>query len=146
MHLRLALNVVEYVLQDKMAIVQREVQSLRASENASTKETIMIAELKTHIKAQDKSIGEEVWFTTYFCCLLSRAPHVATFFNNHSPTLTSRTIDSLAISQRPTAAHASTIKAQYGCVQLAYQRLAISARCLDPGARRSATARRAGWS
>ena len=53
-----------------MAIVQREVQSLRASENASTKETIMIAELKRHIKAQDKSIEEEVCCITHLACLI----------------------------------------------------------------------------
>ena len=79
---RFALIVGKY-LQDKMAIVQREVQSLRASENASTKETIMIAELKRHIKAQDKSIGEEVCFISHLACfkLLNslHAPNVATF-------------------------------------------------------------------
>ena len=53
-------------IQDRMAIVQREVQSLRASENASTKETRKIAELKRRITTQDKSIGQEVCSAT--CC------------------------------------------------------------------------------
>ena len=43
-----------------MTIVQREVQSLRASENASTKETRKIAELKRQIEIQDKRISAEV--------------------------------------------------------------------------------------
>ena len=66
-----------------MAIVERQVQSLRASKNASTKETIMIAELKRHIEAQDKKIEEEVCFITHLACfkLLNslHAPNVATF-------------------------------------------------------------------
>jgi chromosome segregation ATPase len=70
-------------LLDQMAIIQREVQSLRASENADTAETKQIKALEEAIKVQNQKIELELFLKAQLEHMYRRLKHNMVAYNSH---------------------------------------------------------------